>query len=450
MRKTVLSLFLLIALACYFFLVEGKKETEEQMRAVASMKLLDVPEGVTIDRIRISHGESSFEVEGKNGFWRIIDPVIEIGNTLILEGIEKMLRLQRKDKVLPEYSDDLSVYGLDPPEITIGVTLSSYVTSRNLLLGKKAPLEDLYYAMWQDGAEVFMLNANVRNALAKDLSEIRNRSIFSISQEDHIEKVECVSEVFVLKCSYEAEKNRWLIHEPFEELAKNEVMDDFLKSIKGIYIDRFLDGEDVEDSAFGITDNISYIKITTELNKEYVVRLGNLTDDKKHYYAHIEGRTSPVLISSEVLDGLRKDPNEFIERRIAPFQAYEVSTFSYLKGDNERVLERIDYEWHRDQEKIDEATEKSLDEFLGHLANIEYEIVFNDKGIEKFNLKEEDPLFMLTLLFEEPKYGIESIEFTFFSKKDGFFIKNSLDGNYYEISEENYKKTISFIEVLYD
>jgi hypothetical protein len=448
MRKTILSLILLIALATYFFVSETGKQ-EQEISSAASMELLDLGEGEDITLIRITKGDQSFAFEGKDEVWRIVDPILEMGNALILGGIEKVFQFQKKDKILSDPSDDRSVYGLDPADIKVGVITTSQPKERTLLLGKKAPLEDLYYAQWDDRDEVFLLITNARNAFDKELDSVRNRNIFSVSQQDRVKTVECVSNVFTIKLEYDTEKAQWRVKEPFEELARPEKVDELLGKITGLYIEKFLDGENVDDPKFGLAGSTSFIRFTTVFDKETTLHLGALTEDNKFYYAHVEGRTAPVLVASDMLDSLRKEPNEFIERRIAQFKDFGVDRLAYVKGGNERVLSKIDYVWHLENTRLDDDKGKAADDLLVHLTGLEYTLVLNEEGLKKLDLNDKDLLFTFTVAFTGQEQGAVSLEFAFYAKKDGYFVKSSRDNNFYEITQENYQKAISFIEVLY-
>jgi hypothetical protein len=448
MRKTILSLILLIALATYFFVTETGKHGQE-LSSAASMKLLDIGEGDEITMIRITKGDQSFAFEGKDEVWRIVDPILEMGNALILGGIEKVLRLQKKDKILNDPSADRSVYGLAPAEIKVGVITSSQPKERTLLIGKKAPLEDLYYAQWDGRDEVFLLIANARNAFDKELDAVRNRNIFSVSQQDRVKTVECVSQVFTIKLEYDTEKEQWLVKEPFEELARPEKVNELLGKITGLYIEKFLDGENVDDPKFGLAGSPSFIRFTTVFEKETTLHLGSMTEDKKYYYAHVEGKTAPVLVASDMLDSLRKEPNEFIERRIAQFKEFDVERLAYVKGGNERVLSSIENAWHLDNARLNEEKMRAADDLIKHLSGLEYTLVLNEEGLKKFDLNDKDLLFTFTVAFTEQEQGAASLEFAFYAKKDGYFVKSSRDNNFYEITEENYQKMISFVEILY-
>ncbi len=448
MRKTILSFILLVALATYFFVSETGKNGDAP-RGAASSKLLDLAEGDEITLIRITKGDVSFAFEGKEGVWRIVDPILEMGNALILGGIERILTLQNKDKILSEPNPDRAVYGLVPAEIKVGVVSKSQPVERTLLLGKKAPLEDMYYAQWEGSDEVFLMMANARNAFDKDLSSVRNRSIFAVSDQDHVKIIDCSSDIFSITLEYDKDNDRWLIKAPFEELARTDKVDELLDKIKGIYIEEFLDKESVDDPKFGLAGSQSFIRMTTVYDKETTMHLGAMTDDMKKYYAHVAGRTAPVLVASDMLDSLRKDPNEFIERRIAHFNEFAVDKIVYAKGGNEHVLSQIDYAWHRDNTKLEGAPETAVSDLIQHLAALEYTLILNADGETALALGDEDKLFAFTVNMTTPDGSVPPVVFTFYAKRDGFFVRTSREEHLYEITKESYDKTIAFVEVLY-
>lgn len=441
---------LLIALACYFFIVEkGEEKAELQVKA-ASLMLLDLPDGITIRRIRITTPAGSFAFEGKDDVWRIIDPILEMGNALMLGGIEKVLTLQRKERILNKTAADISVYGLDPAEIMVNIMTDPGRQERTLYIGKKAPFEELYYAKWSNEKDVFLLIANARNALFKELSEVRNRNIFSVAQQDRITRVECVLPVFTVKLALDMDNDRWLIKEPFEELAKTETVDELIGKIKGLYIEKFLDDDNVTDPKFGLIDSPSYITIGTAYDKETTLRLGAMTEEGKLYYAHLEGRNAPIMVAADMLDSLRKDPNEFIERRIAHFNSMSVNKIVYQKGGNERVIDQIGNEWHLNNTKLDEEKATRVIDLLDHLSGLEYTIVLNDEGIKKFKLAQEKPLFSFQVSFAVPQRGADLIGYQVYAKGDGFFVTSTLDENFYEITKEDYGHIVEHIDVIYD
>jgi len=449
MRKTILTVFLLSSLISYYYFVELKPESESKRAALASMKLYVLPESARIQRIQVIRKNSFFEVEGKDDLWRIIDPVLEMGDALIIGGMERVLMLQNKRRILLEETTDLREFGLANPDIRVGVLGSHANSYRYLLIGKQVPFEKHYYAKWEEEASIFLLGRNTRNVFDKELFDVRDKAIFNLSFYDAVKTLELHLTPYQMKFTLEAEKKRWVIKEPFPELGKKRDIEKLIKDLQRLYIENFLTPEEAEGGGFGFKDDSDFIRIQTQKESEFFLKIGNLTDDDKFYYASTPGRAVPILIAKDKLDSLRLDPIKFIERRIILFKPYDIQKLLYEKGDRKEVVSEENEVLLYNEEKASLEFETEFDSFLEFLSKLEYQLILNEKGVSKLKLKEEDLLFSLQI-FDVPPRGEETrYRLDFYSKKDGFFIESSTDVLLYEISEEDYKSTISFIERLF-
>lgn len=449
MKNTILTCIILIVLINYYFMSEFHKRWKEQHPVVNTLTLCSLHKEEVIEAIQLVVKGETFQLENRQEFWRIIDPVLEMADPMIVGGMEQVLRLARKERVLSAVSDDLAEYGLVEPDIRVGI-LTTERGYRYLTFGKQVPLASSYYAKWSDSNDIFIVTANIRNSFNKTLFSVRKRSIFDLSVKDNLTKVSFVLGPYSMKMHYEDALLQWRIDEPFLELADIEVMNGCIQDIKGIYVQSFLDGQDYLDERFGLNNSKEYIRFVTAKDKEIVLTIGAFSEEEKGYYAHTAGHAMPIIIAQDAIDVLKKDPNDFIERRIILFDHDAVGEFIYEKGDRKDTIVHHRERWHLRNTEATFETEMAINELLQYIGNIRYLLILNAAGVKRMGFKPDDHLFDLTIRSENTGTGFFEYPLRFFSKADGYFINNAQDGNYYEIEEADYAKLMALIDKIYE
>jgi len=430
--------------------MSSQKTVEIQKEITRSLQLYESEAGSDIAMMKVIHGDMFYEVERGDNTWAIVYPVQETGESLIIEGMADVFRISKRLKFLDNPSDDLSVYGLLEPPLHIGVKSDGEDLYRYLSIGKKAPLIMGYYAKWDDMDEVFILGENECNTFDKELFSIRERSLFDIHPEDTIVSLACVIHTFAIKLSFHEEDSTWRIDEPFPELARADVMESFIRNIRGLTVKEFADHESIESEELGLHAGHEFIQVTTKSGKVYVLYVGNKTVDGNAYYASSPARSTPILIQPMIIDALIKDPVDFIESRIVPYEPFSVAEFTYQKGDWTNTITRAGQNWLLNEEIADIIKDKAIDDLNIILSNLEYSIILNEAGETQFDFQPEDTLFTFSITSGDATGPYGHFTLSFLAKANGYFVKNSIDASYYEILENDYKAVIALISNIYD
>ena len=96
----------------------------------------------------------SIELDNLEGSWQIVKPAVLKVNKSRMDDLLFSLANLGSERVIEESPRDLSIYGLEPPVITVRVTLTSGEV-RELYLGDMTPAGDSYYLMAKGNPRVF-------------------------------------------------------------------------------------------------------------------------------------------------------------------------------------------------------------------------------------------------------------------------------------------------------
>lgn len=130
-------------------------ETEPPLQFVAISQL----EASRLRSIALTSAAGTIELDNVEGAWKIVRPGLLGLKQEPLNDLVYSVTTLSSERVIEERPRDLAPYGLDPPSVTVRVTLDDG-TSRELYLGDLTPAGDTYYLMAQGDPRVFTVRAH--------------------------------------------------------------------------------------------------------------------------------------------------------------------------------------------------------------------------------------------------------------------------------------------------
>lgn len=310
MKASVTLFFCILFLGVvylYFYLTPER--TQPVQAPVEIVKLLPLEDDDEIIGMKIDQkkeGTSIYLQKHQDG-WYIEAPIEDVADPLVVHGMAAALKLSAKARRLnPE--KDWGEYGLENPELQIGIRTAKNDDLRILYLGDESPIGKFVYARWKDDQEYFLLDLNLRKIFERPLLSYRVKKVF-LTDVTHADKVR----VETRRLNYEmsALRGEWLWSEPIAVLGEVVTLDEagtVISAIAGFYIKEFISG-DVPEEVFEYP--FAVIRIFEKDEEQEAVEVGQLTSDFNSYIARRRGDHQFFLLDAEKLNQFLKQLARF-------------------------------------------------------------------------------------------------------------------------------------------
>jgi len=318
-----------------YLTVEGSKTVyvaDSTVKTSLTKKPEDLREKKVVDfaeddvkRVILDHGGQRIvcEQEGSKTEkeWWLTKPVRARAETLTVEDLVR----DAKGIEAKEFIDDvksLGTLGLDKPElvaridfgkgrddtvIKFGRTISKELEnddSTSYADDSGGGLKQLVYCMARGRDEVFLVDAEIMDKLAKEPIDLRDRGIVDFSTSD-VEKIAIKRKKGT---SFELHKSdtQWVIDKPEFANADNSKIDsELLWDLKDIEAGDFLEDEDVSLAKAGLVNpNIEITLTLKDKDRPLIISFGYQEKGGTRYYCKTNEMQKPVLIDDTFLDAI--------------------------------------------------------------------------------------------------------------------------------------------------
>lgn len=289
-------LFVVVAGAYTYF---SPNERPPVPQGLPSHQLLPLEGDDTIAWIQIQNRKKKETVTlaSQGEAWRVEYPVRYPADPLLAQGFVTALSLSTKARRLhPE--EEWDEYGLENPDIRIGIETKRNKNRRFLYLGKKSPLGDYIFARWEREGEYFLLDANLKRSFDKSLYSLRDKRVFR-SRLNEATKIRLEG---FHDAPYEMLKkdNHWFWSEPrtlSKRPIKKERLDELLFLIRDLLVKDFLDEEKTDLAKTGLSEKAGSLAVWVKTEKSEILRLGHEVPPRDGFYARRDGENTLLLVA---------------------------------------------------------------------------------------------------------------------------------------------------------
>ncbi|MEW6442965.1 MAG: DUF4340 domain-containing protein [bacterium] len=444
-RTTVLAALLLALVGAYVYYFEykkpqEKKSREEKEKAVFALDW-DRLSGLKIEN---AHGIFVFEKQAaqqkpeepspgaaQQQEWRIREPVKADADSTGMNSLVSSLKGLQTQQVVAEVPEDPGVFGLKRPRLKVQVLLKEGESPPPLLIGDKSPVGQNSYAMREGESKVLLLSSNLETQLDKPLIDFREKRLFTFKRED-AEQLR-IYRKGERSLELEREGAGWKIRYPIEARASETEVNELLNKLTTLRAHSFAEEEAQDLKAYGLSD--PQWKVEVALAPDHALAtllLGEARGGEEKtgtIYAKRAERPAVVTLQSDLTQTLEREPEEFREKKVFPFNTWEVAKAELeWKGQKATLVKAEGNRWRITdpiQARADSGKVSSLLTTLSRLeADSFIEAPATDSGLADYGLA--DPIAKMTLHKEaereEPQEeGEEKEEQPEGQAEEGFF-----------------------------
>ena len=168
-----------------------------------------------IAAIEILRASEKLRLKQEDGQWMLESPVREAADQSAVTGLLSSLEFAEAKQYVSEESDDLRRYGLEKPQLSVRFQEEDREDWETLDLGNEfEEAEDQYLARNPARSPVFSIGKEVRDKLAQDLWEFRDKDVIDVDQ-DEIAAV--VVKIGDLEVHARREDYKWILETPEEQ-----------------------------------------------------------------------------------------------------------------------------------------------------------------------------------------------------------------------------------------
>lgn len=333
--KAVLNSALVLAILGGIIWWSNRQEDakKDQRPADAGPQLLSLTEddirGIEIER----KGEPpTILSRDEGGVWTITSPEKLAADMQAVTAIAANARNLSSERVVDEKPAQLEGYGLQPPEVSLKVTMKDGKTHR-VLVGEQTPDKTGAYAMIEGDPKLYTVPAYTRDMYNKSAMDMRDKRLMSFD----IDKVARAELNVQGKPPIEFLRagDQWQIARPRAYRADKLAVQEFLNAIHDAQIDPSME-EKASIAAFNSAKPLASVRLTLDSGPQ-TLEVRSSGDD---YFAKSSKVPSAWKVAPTVGEGLNKTLDDFQNKKLFDFAFDDPSQLDIKIGGDSRIVAR--------------------------------------------------------------------------------------------------------------
>ncbi|MDZ4743843.1 MAG: DUF4340 domain-containing protein [Verrucomicrobiota bacterium] len=352
-RNTLILLIVLSILGGFIWFKERHGNTYQQ-RSDADEKIYDFTPTNVVELV-ILNAEGAIVAKKEKDQWSIVEPLETKADQFEIDTIIQSLNsinFQRKIKFSDINPDTLDKeYHLKKP--THILSWSTPDQRYSLRLGADTPMGNGLFVQKEENADVYIIPQYARETLARDLSHLRDRSIFpfqakSVQQVD----IRSLSPTNLYQIQFTFTNNIPRITKPIDARAATDKVTDLTLFLTDARAMDFIAEGSADLKNYGLSEPDMEVSIrSSESDKPQTLLIGQpVPNTPQKYYAKLKDSNSVITITAELFKELTKPLAEYRDKHLIDRYSNELNSLVIQSGSKKVVLLKKDNEW-----KIDDA-----------------------------------------------------------------------------------------------
>jgi hypothetical protein len=371
LKSTLALIVILIGVGAYIYFVASKADdnpdakTEKVFAGLATDK---------IDQLTVkSESGDTTTVKKTDNAWQVTAPVTTKGSDSDVTAVTGALGGLDVTRVIDENPASLKDFGLDAPQIQIDYKTSDGKSGK-LLVGAKNATGASLYAKRNDDKRVFLIPQYQETSLNKSTFDLRDKAVMDIKH-DKIDGMEATADGKTV--AFTKSGSDWKMVKPVQARADLSAVEGVLGRVEGAQMKSVVTTAatpaDVKMYGFDkpqvtLYANAGSSRATFEIG-------GKATDDT--VYARDAGTTTIVTVEKQLLDDLKKTPDDYRRHDVFESRAFSVTHIEVTRNGQKLSLDRVKAAkegdadtWKRLSPKPGDADAEKINKALADMADI--------------------------------------------------------------------------------
>lgn len=341
--RQLLTWAVILAVAAGAWLLSAHLDQRHQEEEAQASRLMPPEEIMAARSLDLAGREYPqplrLERGGQEG-WRLTQPLEYPADGLVVGRMLTSLSQARITQRLAQ-PGPLADFGLEPPslELTMGGPAGQ---ANRLLVGELSPSGESVYLARPGQAEVLLAPAELRGALARGLSELRDKTVleFPLDQVRRVELRQEGTKPLVL----ERQDGGWQL--AGQGPADPREVENLLLQAHGLLAQGFLD-RDFKPAKLGLEPPRNLLLLTLQDGGQRGLSWGLGVPGKNQIYARRQEGGPLLLVSDEGLARLQRKPRDLLDRRVFTLERSAVEGLRIARQGSQMVFARQEGQWRR-------------------------------------------------------------------------------------------------------
>ena len=370
----ILAVFILLG-GIYFFFGRPSPDAEQSQTDQQKIREVYTLSKDKIQQIRLSFKDESYQpltlAKNTDGMWQLRAPFTADADP---PKINEMLQdlLEKKVKQTLE-AEDLTQYGLQPPNIRIELWTEGEAPAKIFLIGDRT-VNYSVYTKEQSESHIFLIESSALDDFTKSPSDLRDRSVFKFSTAEVRTLRLQVAGQSDIYCEKQVESNPdvigdtdgWKMIQPVKTRADAKVIEDIVSALGNLKVVIFeVDGEH-DPAIYGLSQ--SRITVTLQSTSDNSIRelqIGSDAGTPGRIYVTRSDHRAVYAVNREIYTKLNRTVFDLRDKRVIDFQRTATHEFTLRQGDSKIVCQKnVDGEWEITSPVVLKADEGAVDDLL--------------------------------------------------------------------------------------
>jgi hypothetical protein len=330
-KGTALMAAVFLCLALYYFFVDLPAEQKEKIKSEKAEKILPLePDEVSEFSITRNGNSIALKQNTTSKNWDMVLPLSASGDYSEVETFLSEIGNLKKTRVVDDNPEDLSVYGLSSPSISIHFKFTDQ-HEETLLLGNESPMGGDIYFKLKSQPSVVMASTS-RSSFEKSVYSFRDKTLINFST-GTIKRIQIIRENNPLE--FNKKEGVWQITGALGAQGDNDAIMNFLQSIQFSKIHEFIDEAPNSLEPYGLNSPKLKLVLEDEKGKVHTLALGKHKNDNG-YFGKINNSSNVILIDTKLFQAISQKAVAFLDKTLLKFEEKEVLELS-LQSDNETI-----------------------------------------------------------------------------------------------------------------
>jgi hypothetical protein len=340
-----------------------KKASQEKQHPVL---VLEPNESINAIDLKNENGVLSLKIDEK-GIWFVTQPLSARADAEQVKGLLYRLTQDSRGKTISDAQQQTQEFGLAAPSRTLTFYTQSGKTG-TLRLGRRAPVGERYYANWDHEKTIFLMDAPWAESVFRAPEEYRYRNVFEFP-------LRSINQISVARAQqvieFTKEKNQWRTPQA-QDVVDEEKIEDFLYLLSALRVKEFVEQPTTLDAA--LVKRLAQPDVLVTLkwgNSSAQLRLVGPEDKKKAYLAQGGSQDGFVWIDERQMKGFPQSKNDFLDRTLFDFEAFEVKSIQCEYGGLKKIAQKKEGHWLVDG-KLGTEADQTMAEWIRLVSQLQY------------------------------------------------------------------------------
>jgi hypothetical protein len=331
LRSFIGLLVIAVALGAYLYFVESKRTPGDDAEKRDKVFAVEA-DGIEEVTVRAEAGDRT--TLKKNGSdWQVIAPAQAPADAAEISGITTNLSTLEIQRLVEENPADLQMFGLAEPRIE--VAFKSGGQEQRLLVGNKTPTGSDIYAKTAAQPKVFLIASFLESTFNRTSFDLRDKTALAFDREK-ADALEIIAGGRTIRFGKTAEG--WQLTQPAMKRSDAASIEGLLSRLDSLQMKKLEAAEGSDLKPYGLSAPAGTLRVGSG-SAQATLLLGSAAGTGE-IYAKDAARPAVFTVESALLDDLKKDAGEYVDKDLFDARAFNTTRIEVTRGADTRILER--------------------------------------------------------------------------------------------------------------